>query len=102
MVKPDKVWIWTVARRVADAEAVASSWRQILAWPCRTLMTYHDPATHAFVGDGRAALESAVRAVRQIGSPRAQKRTFVPCTCMSDGFRARLPCTCTTPLHVHV
>jgi hypothetical protein len=66
MVKPDKVWIWSMARKVGDAAAVASSWRKILAWPCRTLMTYHDPATHAFVGDGRAALEAAVRAAKQI------------------------------------
>ena len=66
MVKPDRVWLWTAPRRVADRAAVAASWRRILAWPCRTLMTYHDPATVAFTGDGRAALESAARQARQI------------------------------------
>jgi len=66
MVKPDRVWIWTVARKVGDADAVARSWRQILAWPCRTLLTYHDPAAFGFVGDGRAALEAAAREARQI------------------------------------
>jgi hypothetical protein len=29
-------------------------------------MTYHDPAGHAFIGDGRTALESAARAAKQI------------------------------------
>jgi hypothetical protein len=66
MVKPDRVWIWPMARKVGDAATVAACWRQILTWPCRTLMTYHDPATHAFVGDGRAALEAAAREAKQI------------------------------------
>jgi hypothetical protein len=66
MVKPDRVWLWTMPRKVADAEAVAACWARILAWPCRTLMTYHDPATVAFTGDGRAALEAAAREARQI------------------------------------
>jgi hypothetical protein len=66
MVKPDRVYLFTMPRRVGDAAAVAEHWRQILSWPCRTLMTYHDPATVAFVGDGRAALEAAVKDARQI------------------------------------
>jgi hypothetical protein len=66
MIKPDRLWIWPMARKVDDAAAVANSWRQILSWPGRTLMTYHDPATVAFVGDARTALESAVRAAKQI------------------------------------
>lgn len=66
MVKPDKVWIWTMARKVGDAAAVSASWRRILAWPCRTLMTYHDVPGSAFVGDGQAALAEAVRAVGQL------------------------------------
>jgi hypothetical protein len=66
MVKPDRVMIFTMPRKVADAAVVASCWRQILGWPCRTLMTYHDAPAHAFVGDGRAALEAAVRACKQI------------------------------------
>src|SRR5205814_10350021 len=45
MLKPDRLWIWTMARKVGDAGAVAESWRRILAWPARTVMTYHDPAT---------------------------------------------------------
>jgi hypothetical protein len=71
MVKPDKVWVWTMPRKVGDADAVASSWRQIVSWPCRTLMTYHDPATVAFTGDGRAALESAARAAKQLSGEEA-------------------------------
>jgi hypothetical protein len=66
MLKPDQVWIWTVARKVGDQATVAACWRKILGWPCRTLMTYHDPATVAFIGDGQAALESAARAARQL------------------------------------
>lgn len=66
MIKPDRVFIWNAARRVGDPAAVASAWRQILAWPGRTLMTYHDPAGHAFVGDTRAALEAAARQAKQI------------------------------------
>jgi hypothetical protein len=66
MVKPDRVYLFTMPRRVGDAAMVAEHWRRILAWPCRTLMTYHDPTTVAFVGDGRAALEAAVKEARQI------------------------------------
>jgi hypothetical protein len=66
MIKPDRLWIFTMPRKVADAAAVADCWRRILAWPARTVMTYHDPATVAFTGDGRAALEAAVKAVKQI------------------------------------
>jgi len=66
MVKPDRLWLWTMPRKVADAAAVAGCWRRILAWPGRTVMTYHDPAKVAFVGDGRAALEAAARQARQL------------------------------------
>jgi hypothetical protein len=66
MVKADRLWVWTMARRVGDAAAVAASWRRILEWPARTVMTYHDPVTHAFTGDGRAALEAAARDARQL------------------------------------
>jgi hypothetical protein len=66
MLKPDRVWIWTVARKIGDPAAVAASWRKILAWPGRTLMTYHDPAGFAFTGDARAALEAAAREARQL------------------------------------
>jgi len=66
MVKPDQVWIQSMARRVGEAGTVADCWRRVLEWPCQTLMTYHDAATTAFVGDGRAALTQAARASKQI------------------------------------
>jgi hypothetical protein len=66
MLKPDRLWIWTMARKVGDAAAVAESWRRILAWPARTVMTYHDPATVAVTTEARARLEAAVRAAKQI------------------------------------
>jgi hypothetical protein len=66
MVKADRLFIWDVARKVGDAAAVKDSWRRILEWPARTLMTYHDPATVAFTGDCQRALEAAVRAAKQI------------------------------------
>lgn len=66
MVKPDRVWLWPMPRKVGEAELVADSWRRILTWPARTLMTYHDPSGVAYVGDVRAALEAAARTARQI------------------------------------
>lgn len=66
MVKPDAVYIMTMPRRVSDAEAIATCWQRVLAWDARTLMTYHDPPGHAFVGDARAALTNAARAVKQL------------------------------------
>jgi hypothetical protein len=66
MVKPDRLFVWTMPRKVSDAAVVADCWRRVLAWPARTVMTYHDPAGTAFVGDGRRALETAVRAAKQI------------------------------------
>jgi hypothetical protein len=60
MIKPDRVAVFTAARKVRDRAEVAACWRRILAWPCRTLMTYHDVPATAFVGDGRAALGAAV------------------------------------------
>jgi hypothetical protein len=66
MVKPDQVFIWTVARRVGDADKVSACWRKILAWPARTLMTYHDVPTTAVAGDARAALAEAVKASGQL------------------------------------
>jgi hypothetical protein len=67
MLKPDKVMIFDKPRRVDDAKVVAACWRKVLAWPMRTLMTYHDAFTHAATKDPRAALEKAVRDVRQLG-----------------------------------
>jgi hypothetical protein len=65
MVKPDRVQIMTIARKVADRDAVAACWRRILSWPCRTLLTYHDVPGSGFVGDGRAALAAAVEHSKQ-------------------------------------
>jgi hypothetical protein len=66
MVKPDRVWLWPMPRKVGAADQVRDSWRRILAWPAHTLMTFHDPATVAYVGDVRAALEAAARTARQL------------------------------------
>jgi hypothetical protein len=65
MVKPDRVQIMTMARKVGDGDKVAACWRRILAWPSRTLLTYHDVPGSGFVGDGRAALAAAVDRARQ-------------------------------------
>ena len=61
MVIPDSVYLFKDARKVANANIVDACWREILKWPAETVLTYHDPAGHGFVGDGRAALEAAVR-----------------------------------------
>ena len=66
MLKPDKVWLMDMARRVKDPAVVAACWKKVLAWPARTLMTYHDPPTRAIVADPHGALERAVRAAKQI------------------------------------
>jgi len=66
MLKPDEVWLMDMARRVGDRDVVAAAWKHVLAWPMRTLMTYHDPPTHAITGDPRAALEGAVRKAKQL------------------------------------
>ena len=69
MVKPDKLWIWTMPRRVADADTVAACWRRILAWPARTVMTFHDVVgTAGTTGsvDGHAALKAAVEESGQL------------------------------------
>jgi hypothetical protein len=66
MLKPDKVWLMQMARRSNDPGVVAACWRQVLAWPMRTLMTYHDPATRAITADPRVALEDAVREAKQL------------------------------------
>lgn len=66
MLKPDKVWLMDMARKVKEPAIVAASWKKILTWPMQTLMTYHDPVTHAVTSDPRAALEAAVREARQL------------------------------------
>jgi len=67
MLKPDRLWIWDMARKVADKAAVTACWQRVLAWPARTVMTYHDVPGHAFQGDGQAQLTEAVRASKQLG-----------------------------------
>jgi hypothetical protein len=66
MVTPDSVYLFKDARKVADAKVVDACWRSVLTWPAETVLTYHDPAGHGFHGDGRAALEAAVRERRQL------------------------------------
>jgi hypothetical protein len=61
MIEPDSVYLFKDARKVGDAKVVDACWRRILNWPARTVLTYHDPPGHSFQGDGRAALEAAVR-----------------------------------------
>jgi hypothetical protein len=71
MVKPDKLWIWTMPRRVADADTVAACWRRILAWPARTVMTFHDVVGTAGTtgsADGQAALKAAVEESGQLSA----------------------------------
>jgi hypothetical protein len=67
MVKPDRVAVFTLGRKVARPDEVAACWRRILSWPCRTLLTYHDVPGSGFVGDGRAALSAAVERAGQLG-----------------------------------
>jgi hypothetical protein len=67
MVKPDRVWIWTVARKVGDPATVAACWRKILAWPARAVMTYHDVVGNAITADAHAALKAAVAESGQLG-----------------------------------
>ncbi|HEV8245911.1 MAG TPA: hypothetical protein VGP93_09080 [Polyangiaceae bacterium] len=66
MMQAEKVYVMKGGRKVGDAARVAECWRKILSWPAKTVMTYHDTVGHAFVGDGRAALSDAVKAVKQL------------------------------------
>jgi hypothetical protein len=66
MLKPDKVWLMQMARRVKEPPVVAGCWKKVLAWPMRTLMTYHDPPTRAVVADPHGALERAVQEAKQL------------------------------------
>jgi hypothetical protein len=73
IVKPDRLSIQRVARRVADGAVVAECWRRVLTWPARAVMTYHDPPTTAFFGDGQAALRDAARAAGQLHEHDAER-----------------------------
>jgi hypothetical protein len=66
MVTPDSVYLFKDARKVADKKVVDACWRAILKWPTDTVLTYHDPPGYGFHGDGRAALEAAVRSRGQL------------------------------------
>ena len=66
MLQADAVYVMGGARRVADKAKVAAHWKRILEWPAKTVMTYHDPPTVAFQGDGRAAIEAAAKKVKQL------------------------------------
>jgi hypothetical protein len=69
MLKPDKLWVWEMPRRVADRSAVAACWRRVLSWPARTVMTFHDVCGSAgSMGDGQAALRAAVEASGQLSA----------------------------------
>jgi hypothetical protein len=68
MITPDSVYVFKDARKVADAAMVERCWREILKWPAKTVLTYHDPAGYGFQGDGRGALEKAAKAARQLTS----------------------------------
>jgi hypothetical protein len=65
-ITPDAVYVFKDARKVADAEAVDRFWREILQWPAKTVLTFHDPPGHGFQGDGPAALEAAARRAGQL------------------------------------
>jgi hypothetical protein len=67
MFKPEQVFIMSGPRRVADKARVAAHWKKILAWPARTVMTYHDSLGLAFQADAAAALAQAVAASKQAG-----------------------------------
>ncbi len=66
MFKPETVMVNDKARKVGDRVQTAAAWQKVLTWPCRTLMGYHEPPGQAFVGDGKAALQAAVSAARQM------------------------------------
>ena len=66
MVKPDEIYIFTDPRKVANADTVASCWKQILAWPATTVMTYHDVPGHAAHDNARAGLKRAVENAKQV------------------------------------
>jgi hypothetical protein len=68
MIEPDSVYLFKDARKVGDAKLVEACWQRILSWPAQTLLTYHDPPGYGFHGDGRAALEAAVRRRGQLSS----------------------------------
>ena len=53
-------------RKVADPAQVAACWQRVLAWPARTVMTFHDVLGTAITHDARAALAAAVKESGQL------------------------------------
>jgi hypothetical protein len=72
MMKAERLYIMTGPRKVASPARVAAHWKTILDWPAETIMTYHDTLGTAFNSEARAALEEAVKAVKQI-SPSSRR-----------------------------
>ena len=66
MMKAETVYIQDKARKVANRELVAACWQQILNWPGRTLLGYHEPPGEAFFGDVQATLTAAAKAAHQL------------------------------------
>lgn len=67
MVKPDKLWIWTMPRKVGQPDIVSACWRRILAWPARTVMSFHDVVgTAGSTADAQEALRQAVEESGQL------------------------------------
>lgn len=66
MVKPDRLAVQTMARKVADTALVTECWHKVLAWPALHVMTYHDPPGTAVHGDAQKVLHDAARAAHQV------------------------------------
>lgn len=66
MMKPEKLYLMSGPRKVADKARVSENWKAILGWPARTAMSYHDTVGTAFEGDAQNALGAAARAAKQI------------------------------------
>jgi hypothetical protein len=66
MIKPDQVYVFTDARKVADPRVVSECWQAICAWPARTVMTYHDWPGFAVQQGAHEALKGAVGAAKQL------------------------------------
>ena len=63
----DQVFIQVQGRPVQDSQAVAACWKDILKWPARSLMTYHDPPGFVWTDDPPKALRTAVESEGQLG-----------------------------------
>jgi hypothetical protein len=66
MLKADRIYVQTGPRKVADRAKVEASWKRILGWPCKTVMTFHDVTKFAFSDGAALALREAVREAGQL------------------------------------